>query len=100
MSYQKGFGQGTARPAVAKQSASHSNKSGEGKAPSSLEKITGMFPTEYENTFEVRITDEILAALQEHAAVGSYMKAFINVSKNSGKQYVTLAVKPFKAKQA
>ena len=79
----------TARPAVAKgQPAAQS----QGGKANNLHKLTGMFPTDKENLFEVRITPEVLEALHS-VKEGSYLKAFINFSEKTNKQYITLAVK-------
>jgi len=87
----------TARPAVAR---SGSNQGG-GQAQvkkSDLVKLTGMFATDRDNMFEVRITPEIMEAFANGVKENHYLKAFINVSEKTGVNYITLAVKPYTPK--
>ena len=68
--------------------------SGNGEAPkSNLKKITGLFKTEQGTGFEVKVNDEILAALSG-LKVGDFLKVYQNEAKGSGKQYLSLSVKP------
>lgn len=89
----------TARPAVARsQGPAGGNKSANSGKKSDLVKLTGMFATDRENMFEVRITPEIMEAFQSGIQENHYLKAFINVSEKTGVNYITLAVKPFTPK--
>jgi len=78
-----------ARPASA-------NVSSEKK--SNLKKITGLFKTEQGSGFEVRVNEEILAALSG-ISVGDFLKVYQNESKDGSKTYLSLNVKPI-AKRA
>ena len=90
----------TARPAVAKGSYSKPVGGNAGNSATDLQRITGLFPTDRGNGFEVRVTAEILSALQS-VPEGAYLKLFMNVSKTSGKEYASLCFKevPVKAQQ-
>lgn len=60
---------------------------------SPLVRIAGVFKEEKGKGFEVRVTAEILAALQG-VSEGDYLKVYENVAKTSGINYLSLNVKP------
>lgn len=75
-------------PSYSNQKAAHSSQAA---ASNNLRRITGIFKEEKGKGFDVRVTDEILAALST-IAVGDYLKVYQNTDKN-GKDYLSLAVK-------
>lgn len=68
-----------------------------GVSKSNLKKITGLFKTEQGKGYEVRINEDILAALSG-VKVGDYLKVFENESSKTGKSYLSLSVKPVSKK--
>jgi hypothetical protein len=83
----------TARPAVAKSNSGAAAGQG-AKSGSNLIKLTALFADERrEGAFDVKVTPEMIDQLNQ-VATGGYLKAYVNVSEKSGKQYLTLAFKP------
>ena len=62
-----------------------------GTAANGLRKITGVFKEENGKGFDVRVNDEIKAALSS-ISVGEYLKVYQNESKE-GKPYLSICVK-------